>query len=331
MRIVTVKEGPLVFFRNVIFMELVAALAMYAISLLENYGAIYQSFGLSKYIRFDILEILIFSGFQVVYISLLFFDWYFTRYDITEKEIVKRSGLLFRHHKSVSLNTVVSIEIYRSPLDRMMAGHASLIFEHANGRVTKIRNVSDYGDHVYFVKSMIQEASGRVLAKDPMELIRQGEGMHVEFKETLRYDVRKGEASKEMERMVMKGIVGFLNSEGGALIVGVNDDGEAVGLENDFKALPKKNRDGFENHINMLIKTMIGLPFAKYVSVAFEKAKGADGSDEKDICVITVRESHKPAYLMSGDKKEEFFVRVGNSTQPFSMSEAEEYIKAKWK
>jgi predicted HTH transcriptional regulator len=50
-----------------------------------------------------------------------------------------------------------------------------------------------------------------------------------------------------------------------------------------------------------------------------------------DICVVSVKEGHKPAYVMNGDKKEDFFVRVGNSTQPFSMSEAEEYIKTHWK
>jgi predicted HTH transcriptional regulator len=122
----------------------------------------------------------------------------------------------------------------------------------------------------------------------------------------------------------MKTIVGFLNTSGGTLIIGVSDDGVVKGLESDYKTLPKKNRDGLENHISMLIKTMIGLNFSKYINIKFEMV------DSKDICMITVLESHKPAYLKDGDKKEEFFVRVGNSTQPFSMSEASEYIKTKW-
>ena len=75
----------------------------------------------------------------------------------------------------------------------------------------------------------------------------------------------------------------------------------------------------------MLIKTTVGLPFTKYIDVKFEKL------NNKDICVVSVRRSHKPAYLHNSDKKEEFFVRVGNSTQPFSMSEAEEYIDTHWK
>ena len=116
-----------------------------------------------------------------------------------------------------------------------------------------------------------------------------------------------------------------MNTDGGTLLIGVNDAGQVVGLENDFKTLPRKNHDGFENHISMLVKTMIGLPFAKYISIKFERL------NEKEVCLVSVGESHKPAYLRNGDNKEDFFVRVGNSTQPFSMSETEEYIKTRWK
>ena len=206
-----------------------------------------------------------------------------------------------------------------------MMRHGTIILEHEGGRVTKIKNVGNFEEYIYIIKQSVREASSRSRAPDLRAMLKRGEGAGVEFKETLRYDARKGETSKELERVIMKAIVGFLNADGGTLAIGVNDEGEAVGLENDYKALPKKNRDGFENHLSMLLKTMIGLPFAKYVSVAFEEADG------KDVCVVTVRESHKPAYLRNGGGKEEFFVRVGNSTQPFSMSEAEEYIETKWK
>lgn len=241
MRRIIVKEGPLVFLRNVLAMEIIASLFFFGLSFLGNYEMLLKGFGLTNYIRFDLLEIILFSIFQMVYISALFLNWYFSHYEILEKEIIKKSGLLFRHRKSVSLS-----------------------------------------------------------------------------------DVRKGEISKEIEKMVVKTIVGFLNANGGTLIIGVSDSGQIVGLENDYKTLPKKNKDGFENHLSMLVKTMVGLPFTKYVHVSFETI------ENKEICLVTVRESHKPAYLTNGDKKEDFYVRVGNSTQPFSMSEMTEYIKTHW-
>lgn len=326
MRRAIIKEGPLVFLRNVIVMELVAAVFFYAISYLTNYEQLFNHLGLSNHLRYSVFIMIIFSAFETVYISALFLDWYFSYYEITDNDIIRKSGLLFRRRKSVRLSDVVSVETYQSPLSRVM-NHATIILEHRNQRVTKIKNVSNADEYVDNIKRIIATSSGRVLFRDVSSLIEEGEGHLVEFKETLRYDARKGEVSKEMERMVLKTIVAFLNSAGGTLLIGVNDEGVAVGLERDFKALPKKSRDGFENHLSMLVKTTIGLSLAKHMSVRFEKLNGAD------VCVVSVAESHKPAYLRDGSNggKEEFFVRVGNSTQPFSMSEAEEYIKGKWK
>lgn len=324
MRRIIVKEGPIVFLRDVMIMEVLATMLFFAASFLANYEILYKSFLLSHILRYDIFLVLIFSIFQLSYIFILFLNWYFSHYEIMEKEIIKKSGLLFRSRKSVAMYEIASVEIHQSPLGRMMH-HATIILEHNNGRVTKIKNVAGFDEYLHIIKQMAHSASGRVLTRDPRVLIEEGEGLFVEFKETLRYDIRKGEVSKELEKVVMKTIVGFLNADGGTLIIGVNDDGKVSGLENDYKSLPKKNRDGFENHINMLVKTMIGLSFSKYVSLKFETI------DKKDICLITVREGHKPAYLVNGDKKEDFYVRVGNTTQPYSMSETSEYIKTHWR
>ncbi|MDZ4205769.1 MAG: putative DNA binding domain-containing protein [Patescibacteria group bacterium] len=324
MRRIILKEGPLVFLRNVLVMEIVATIFLYAISFLQNYEMLYRSWSLVKFVRYDIFLIVAFSFFQLFYVSLLFLEWYFTHFEITEKEITKKSGLLFRHRKSVTLSDIISIETYHSPLGRMM-NHATIIVYHSADRITKIKNISNADEYVHIIKQMSHNASGQSSAHDVSYLIKEGEGFSTEFKETLRYDRRRKEVNKEIERMVMKTIVAFLNAKGGTLLIGVSDDGEVVGLEDDYKTLSKKNRDGFENHLSMLVKTMIGLPFTKYVGVKFEKIKNIE------VCLVSVGESHRPAYLHKGDRKEDFFVRVGNSTQPFSMSETEEYIKTRWK
>lgn len=324
MRQIILKEGPLVFLRNVLVMEVVAAIFLFAISFLENYEMLYRNWGLSNFIRYDIFLIIAFSLFQLVYVSLLFLDWYFAHFEITEKEITKKSGLLFRYRKSISLSDVVSIETYHSPLGRMMY-HATIIINHRNNRSDKIKNVSKADEYVHIIKQMVHIASGQLKVLDISYLLKEGEGFSTEFKESLRYDRRRKMVSKELERVVMKTIVAFLNTKGGTLLIGVSDEGNVVGLENDYNSLPKKNRDGFENHLSQLIKTMIGLPFTKYVSTRFETIDG------KEVSMVSVTESHRPAYLHNNDQREDFFVRIGNSTQPFSMSETEEYIKTRWK
>ncbi len=323
MRRVIVKEGPLVFLRDVVIMEILAFGFLYGASFLANYEQLYHSYTVSHYLRYDLFLFGVSALFELFYIALLFLNWYFSHYEITDSEITKKSGLLFRHRKSVNLSEVASVEVYQSPFSRMMR-HATIILEHANGRVTKIRNVGDYKEYVHVIKTMAKASGAHISTLNIKDMIERGEDEHTEFKETMRYDVRKNETSKEVEKMVVKSIVGFLNGNGGTLVIGVDDECVVKGLERDVKTLPKKNKDSFENHLVMLVRTMIGLQYTKYLSTRFEKIDG------KEICLVTVRMGHKPAYIHNGDKHEDFFVRVGNSTQPFSMSEAEEYIKTRF-
>ena len=57
-------------------------------------------------------------------------------------------------------------------------------------------------------------------------LIPRGESETFEFKSTLRHNLHSGKNDKAMENAVLKSIAGFLNSQGGHLMVGV--DGKEV-------------------------------------------------------------------------------------------------------
>ena len=114
-----------------------------------------------------------------------------------------------------------------------------------------------------------------------------------------------------------------MNSEGGQLIIGVDDDGNILGLENDYNSLGNAGRDKFELHLNQLLMSKIGKEYLQFTRITFEKIDG------KDVCLVTVRPSTKPAYLKYDDK-EEFYVRTGNATNAFTLSEATEYIKTRW-
>jgi len=321
MRGIIIKEGPIVFLKDVLLMEFIAFILLFGASFLANYEMLYRGWNLDHFMRYDIFTILMSSLFQFIYLIILFINWYFSYFEINDKEIIRKSGILFHHKKAVTLSDIISVETYQSPIDRLI-NHATIILEHRGDRITKIKNVSNFNEYIHIIKQAVSNAGQKSFPIDIENLIKIGEGISLEFKSTLRFDLRKGEVSKEMERIIMKSIVGFLNAEGGTLLIGVNDEGIITGLKNDYRNLPKKNRDGFENHLTMLIKTMIGLQFTKYVDIKFEYIEG------EDVCVINIKKGHKPAYLRNSDKKEEFFVRVGNSTQPFSMSETEEYIKS---
>jgi len=155
------------------------------------------------------------------------------------------------------------------------------------------------------------------------ELILGGENDKLEIKSTLRFDLGENNVNKKLEYVIAKTISAFLNTEGGTLIIGVDDDGNILGLEKDFKTLSKQDKDGFELHLRQVIKKYLGENFEKYIKITFPKV------DEKEICVVKILKSGKPVFVQyEGD--EQFFVRNGNSSIPKSRQEQSEYEKLHW-
>lgn len=153
------------------------------------------------------------------------------------------------------------------------------------------------------------------------DMIRTGEHDRLEFKSSLRWDINRGQVNKELEKAVMKTVAAFLNSEGGYLLIGVDDKGQPAGLENDFASLSKPNTDGFENHFNSVFNNMIGPELRRFVKLRF------DSVDGKTVCLVDIKPSRKPAYLKTGDG-ENFYIRTGNATTPLKMSEVATYISS---
>ncbi len=163
-----------------------------------------------------------------------------------------------------------------------------------------------------------------VLSRDLKELMKSYEDKHLEFKETLRYDIQRKTIGKNVEKACLKTICAFLNAEGGLLVIGISDDKRILGLSKDFQTLRHRDRDGFENHLMNQVSDKIGDGFFNFIKLDFHEI------ENKVICIVKVFPSDKPAYF-EGERGQEFYVRVSNSSRPFSMSEATDYIKEHWK
>ena len=153
------------------------------------------------------------------------------------------------------------------------------------------------------------------------DIIRLGEHERSEFKASFRWDTKRRQINKDLEKTIMKTITAFLNSDGGHLFIGVNDQGIPMGLENDFASLPKQDMDGFENHFNNIFNQMIGPEFRRLVKLSFNALGG------KTICMVSVEPSHNPAYLKNANS-EDFYIRTGNVTTPLKMSEVAAYLSS---
>jgi hypothetical protein len=150
--------------------------------------------------------------------------------------------------------------------------------------------------------------------KDILDIINKGESSKLEFKSSLRWHYYKSVASKKIEEIILKSIAAFNNADGGRLIIGINDVGEIIGLDNDYQTLQGNDRDHFELHFRNLVNSAYGIDFAtNNLAVNFPVVSG------KDLCVVDIKKGKKPLYTKITDKKgfkvEKLYVRSGNSSQ----------------
>jgi predicted HTH transcriptional regulator len=146
-------------------------------------------------------------------------------------------------------------------------------------------------------------------------LIATGENARFEMKSTLRWNLKSNKPGKEIENAWLKTIIAFLNTNGGTLLVGIEDDGNVLGLEPDQFL----NSDKYLLHVNNLIRDRIGMEFTQRIK--FE-LKPLDG---KDLLCIQCLPSPEAVFLKK-DKDEEFYIRVGPSSSKLSSRETLRYM-----
>ena len=164
------------------------------------------------------------------------------------------------------------------------------------------------------IENMRQE-----IERDIESLIKKGESTHLEFKSSFRWDYKKEAINKDLEHAVLKNIAAFMNTEGGSLIIGVADNGNALGLEKDYQTLKSKNKDGFEMLIMSAIATKIGTNHCILATTLFHEIDG------HEICQILISKSSNPVYLQH-NKEPKFYIRAGAGTRGLNIQEATEYI-----
>ena len=147
------------------------------------------------------------------------------------------------------------------------------------------------------------------------EIIENGEDDQVEFKSTLRNNLHTGKHDKRMENACLKTIAAFINPEGGLLLVGVDDEGVPLGLEND--QFP--NHDKLLLHLTSLVRMFLGGEFAPFIRSGVHSLGG------KEILAVECLPSPQPVYF-NRDQSEVFFVRSGPSTQQLSPSQVVAYV-----
>jgi len=154
-----------------------------------------------------------------------------------------------------------------------------------------------------------------------LDKIRQGEGRFVEFKSTMRMNLKAGKPGKEIELAWLKTVAAFMNSEGGVLFIGVDDAGNVLGLD----------ADGFENedrcrlHFKNVFNQHIGVEFSPYVKLDIYDIDG------KDVACVQCSRSKEPVFVKTKNDEEIFYIRSGPSTVKLPPSKIMKYMRQRKK
>ena len=176
-----------------------------------------------------------------------------------------------------------------------------------------------------FIRSKMDtiDSLNQELGKDLALLLSQGEGPRLEFKSSFRWDLRKNQANKALEVVIIKTIAGFMNGNGGTLLIGVSDDGVITGLKPDYTLLKKSDADGFEQALITVVSTNLGADLCQNLHIVFHAI------DEEDICRIIIKPAPRPVYL-NREGGPRLYLRTGGGTRDMNIQEATEYIKGRW-
>ena len=145
------------------------------------------------------------------------------------------------------------------------------------------------------------------------ELVKKGEGQHVEFKESL-----------SQRNKIQQAIVAFMNANGGVVLVGIKNNGDIIGLTGDAEEIGEA-MDALTNGIKNLTNNQA---VATYFDHDIETV------EDKIIVRITVTPSLNPILWPireNGKQVDHFYVRTGTqNTRLKAPAEIIEYTRRRF-
>lgn len=155
---------------------------------------------------------------------------------------------------------------------------------------------------------------------DIHQLIVSDESKTLEFKQTLSLEIKRNTKEKYLETACLKTLAGFLNSDGGILLVGVTDDKSPVGIETEVEKLHKGSKDKFLLYFKDLIREHIGLDFDPFIDFALVPVDG------KTILRVDCKEGANPCFIGNT-----FYVRTNPATDVLEGHKLIQYISIRFR
>ena len=237
----------------------------------------------------------------------------------------------------------VTLEHIRSALDQDAALDASArVNTRENVRLTfgpkveeKIQEIIETNFKLY--KRITDDADfGRVLKnllfddyirrhRRAEELLKLQESKTLEFKSSLRWNLKENRKDdRHVTHAALKTIAAFLNTEGGDLLIGVDDDRRVLGIEHDRMGTDDK----FMLHLAQVVRNGLGDSAGTCIDPETQIVEG------RTVCLVSCQRSPEPVYLRwKGLEKTDggdLYIRSGPGTTRLAEEDARQYVATRF-
>jgi membrane protein YdbS with pleckstrin-like domain len=320
------KYSPFVFLKRLVVIEFIFAFLPTIVAAFFGPKDLYDQIELARLLPYSVMWVLLVTTLQIFIIGVVFFWWYIPSYVIGAREIVWNRGGLYAPKILVNTFAITLMETHQGMLGRRFEYGVLRIYVSDQKEPVELHHLENPEQVRRLIEDMVMPELAQTMLARPrpaQELIAGGETQEVEFKASLQWDYRQNKRNKDLYGPVMKNLAAFMNTVGGYVLIGVDDEGQVLGLEPDYSTMGKKNSDGFENVFNMAFNKMIGPEYRQYVEVVFPMVAG------KEICVVRANPAVEPVFL-THKGTESFYIRTGNTSQPLTVSKAARYIEMRF-
>ena len=157
------------------------------------------------------------------------------------------------------------------------------------------------------------------------ELLKLQESKTLEFKSSLRWNLKEDRKDdRHVTHAALKTIAAFLNTEGGDLLIGADDDRKVLGIEHDRL----ESDDKFMRHLAQAVRNGLGDPAGTCIDPKTQIVEG------KTVCLVSCQRSPEPVYLRwKGLEKTEagdLYVRTGPGTVRLGEEDAAKYVASRF-
>jgi len=254
---------------------------------------------------------------------------------ITSDQLVEGSTLVAINPQSDRTRRIIVKGVIEKLLTKAKEHPHGLLVQLETGDIGRVKEI--LGDSGVKREPVVAETFEAV--ENLEDIITQGENHFVEFKtsclwsQSLNRDAilqkkitQFGTATSKV--IISKSIAGFLNADGGTLVIGVKeikdtDEVEIVGINSEIPKLKDKTLDGYrrmliDSIVRVYMPSFVMNRIIDYIHISFHDL------GDKTVCVLKISKSDKRVFLKL-NSEEAFMVRIDASTRQIIGEDLVEY------